>query len=423
MIALRILRAALWTAAVAGLSAAAAWSVRLAWADAWFQTETVAGTEKALSLTPGQAAYNIRLALLVGDDDPGRAAAALRQAAASNPYDARAWIELGLRYEADGNLPLAERTLLRAAHESHVYLPAWTLMNYYFRRNQAERFWFWARSAVPMIWGDPSPLFHLCGRLKEDGGLIDRLDIRRPELQTAYLFYLLDTGRPDLAGPTSRRLLQSNRNADVPLLLEACDRLLASNHAGDALAIWNGLAATHRIPGEGAPAERGKLLYNGDFAASPTRHGFDWRLPTIEGIGAAREENPVGLRLAFSGAQPEDAEPLVQLTPVDENTAYTLAFGYRTSGIAAGTGLYWRIGDANRGDVIVSGESLASDDPVEDHIAFVAPPGCRLVRVALVYRRRPGTTRISGFIVLRDVDLRRSVQPPSGDAPRSRVMK
>jgi hypothetical protein len=217
--------------------------------------------------------------------------------------------------------------------------------------------------------------------------------------------------------------MQSNRKADVPLLLDACDRLLAAKRTGDALAIWDGLVAAHRIPDGSARGGRGRLLYNGDFAASPTGHGFDWRLPAIEGISAGREENPVGLRLAFSGAQPEDAEPLVQLAPVDENAAYVLSFGYRTSGIATGTGLYWRVGDANRGDIIVSGESLASDDPTGDRIAFVAPPGCHLVRVALAYRRRPGTTRISGFVVLRDVELRRAAQPPSGDPLRSRVMK
>jgi tetratricopeptide (TPR) repeat protein len=423
MTMIRAVRTTLLAAAIAGLAAAGAWSVRLGWADAWFQTETVAGTEKALSLTPGQADYSVRLALLVSDDDPARAAAALRRALASNPHDARAWIELGLRYEADGNLPLAERTLLRAAEESHIYLPRWTLMNYYFRRNDTERFWFWAKSAVPMIWGDPLPLFHLCGRVTEDGDLIGRLDIRKPELQAAYLFYLLDVGRPDLAGPTSRRLLESNRKADIPLLLEACDRLLAAQRTGDARSIWDGLIAAHSIPDGSPRGGDGTLLYNGDFAASPTGHGFDWRLPAIEGISAALEESPVGLRLTFSGAQPEDAEPLVQLAAVEGNAPYELKFDYRTSGIEAGTGLSWRIGDADRGAVIAAGETLASDRPIERRMLFTTPPGCRLVRVALAYQRYPGTTRISGFIVLRNVELRRAAQPPSDDPPRSRVMK
>jgi hypothetical protein len=306
-------------------------------------------------------------------------------------------------------------------------------MNYYYRRDDADRFWFWAKSAIPMIWGDPSPLFHLCARVQEDGGLTARLDIRKPELQAAYLFYLLDVGRPDLAGPASRRLLANRREADTPLLLEACNRLLAAQRAGDARTIWDGLIAAHRIPDGSPPIESpprgtGTLLYNGDFATSPTGHGFDWRLPSIEGIGVAREDDLAGLRLTFSGAQPETAEPLVQLVPVEENAAYELKFDYRTSGIADGAGLGWEVGDAGRGSVVVAAEIPASGQPTERRIPFVTPPGCRLARVALAYRRLPGATRISGFIVLRRVVLR-SVQsrpaahPPSDGPPPSRVTK
>ncbi len=108
-----------------------------------------------------------------------RALAALRRAVALNPSDGRAWIEMGLRLEATGDLGAAEQALLRAAQEDLTYLPRWTLMNYYYRRNDVDRFWFWAKAAVPMIYGDPLPLFHLCGRVGEDGGLIDRLAITR----------------------------------------------------------------------------------------------------------------------------------------------------------------------------------------------------------------------------------------------------
>jgi hypothetical protein len=260
----------------------------------------------------------------------------------------------------------------------------------------------------------------------EDGGLIGRLDIRQPEVQAAYFSYLLDAGHPGLAVPTGRQLVAGGRKADVPLLLEACDRLLAAGRTGDARSLWDGLIAARGIPPAGPRSERGTELYNGHFAASPMGHGFDWRLPAIEGIRAAREENPVGLRLTFSGGQPENAEPLFQLAPVEERAAYELEFGYRTSGIASGSGLCWRIddasGDASRGAILAAGESLAADEPAEGRLPFVAPAGCRLVRVSLAYRRGPGTTRISGFIVLRDVELRPAPQSPSGDL-RSRVMK
>jgi tetratricopeptide (TPR) repeat protein len=417
-------RAVFWVTALAGLAAAAAFSIRLACADAWFRTETIAGTERALALTPDQEAYNVRLALLVSADDPARATAALKRAVALNPRDAQAWIELGLRYEADRNLPLAELSLRRAADESRTYLPRWTLMNYYFRRNDTAQFWFWAKSAVPMIWGDPLPLFQLCGRVAEDGNLIGRLDIRKPELQSAYLSYLLDVGRPDLAGPASRWLLADNLEADVPLLLAASDRLLAGGRTGDARSIWDGLAAAHRAPGGAPKGTAGTLLNNGDFAQSPSGHGFDWHLPELPGISAALEDRPIGLRLTFSADQPETAEPLFQLVPVEENTAYVLRFRYRTSGIGPASGLSWRVGDPNRNATIAAGDSLSSEEQAEERLAFVTPPGCTLVRVALQYQRLPGTTRISGFIVLRNVELLASAQPPSGGPPPpSRVMK
>jgi tetratricopeptide (TPR) repeat protein len=420
---LRILRMALWAASVAGLAAAATWSVRLGWADAWFGTETVAGTGRALSLTPDQAAYSVRLALLVWDADPARAEAALRRAVALNPRDARAWIELGLRYEAGGNHTLAEGALLRAAQESRVYLPRWTLMNYYYRRGNPEQFWRWAKAAVPMIWGDPYPLFHLCGSVREDGESIARLDIRKPQWRAAYLFYLLDAGRPELAGPAVRQLLESHRELDTPLLLTACDRLLGAGRPDDARAIWDGLMAARRIPGGTPRGGSGGLLYNGDFAMPPTGQGFDWRLPQIEGVGAAREEAPVGLRLTFSGGQPESTEPLAQLVPVEPDTAYDLKFDYRTSGIAAQAGPSWRIDDATQGLGIATGESLASEESTSGRIPFVTPPGCRLLRVTLACQRHSGATRIAGFIVLRNVELRPVPQPPSGNTPRSRVMK
>jgi hypothetical protein len=55
-------------------------------------------------------------------------------------------------------------------------------------------------------------------------------------------------------------------------------------------------------------------------------------------------------------------------------------------------------------------------------LTFVTPAGCRLVRLALTYQRKLGTTRIEGFIILRRMELVRKAQPPSGAGGRSRVM-
>jgi len=403
--------------AALGLVAASTWSLRLGLADYWFQKETPEDTEKALALTPGQSAYHVRLALLTGDQDPASALAALRRAVALNPNDGRAWIELGLRLESTGDLPLAEQSLLRAAEADKTYLPRWTLLNYYSRRNDVNRFWFWAKAAVPMIYGDPLPLFHMCARIGEDGALIDRLEIRKPEVQAAYLFYLLDTGRADLAGPSSRLLVAENREVDVPVLLESCDRSIEAGRIDDAVAIWQGLCQSRRLPFRAPQGEGRPILTNGDFAVSPSGHGFDWRLPALEGIAATREDDPGGLRLTFSGAEAEKAESLIQFIPVLENTGYEFGFAYYTAGIESRSGLSWQIVDARGGANLQGGEDIASNQQIDRRLAFVTPPGCRMVRLSLVYQRRPGTTRIGGFIVLRNLRLNRSPDIPAAAGP------
>jgi hypothetical protein len=332
------------------------------------------------------------------------ATAALQRAVALNPSDARCWIELGLRYEKEGHRPLAEQCLLRAAEEDAQYFPRWTLTNYYFREDALDRFWFWAKKASEMAYGDPAPLFRLCGRVAEDGALVDRLNIARPDVRAAYLSYLMSQGRLDLIRPVSRYLLTGTRASDVPLLLTTCDRLLKSNNVADALGIWNGLSDNHRIPFARLQPAEGRVLTNGEFRVPPTLHGFDWRLTAINGVSASADERG-GLRLTFSGSQSENCEPLVQFVPVQENMVYQLKFTYRTYGIAAGSGLEWRITDRNGGRPLAGADGLYTKGEESGRVSFVTPAGCQIARVALAYRRSPGTTRMEGFIVLRKVEL------------------
>jgi hypothetical protein len=391
--------------AAAGFAAAGVWSVRLGWADYWFRRETLAGTQKALAITPGQAAYYYRLALLSSDDHPATAVEALKRAVALNPSDAQSWIDLGLLYEAGGDTARAEQCLVRAVEEDARYLPKWTLANFYFRRNDPPRFWFWAKRAAAMAYGDPLPLFRLCGQMEEDGKLIDRLAIRNPSVRASYVSYLVGQDRIDLVGPPSQRVLEGNRQDDTPLLLAVCDRLLDRSRVDEALDIWNRLAATHRIPFGARSSTTPSLLVNGAFTVAPTSQGFDWRLPEVDGVSAASEESPGGLRLTFSGRQPERCEVLVQYVPVQEIRKYKLTFRYRTSGIAAGTGLAWRIADRNGGNGLAEGRDLSAEEEVHDQVSFDTPPGCRLARISLLYQRSLGTTRIAGFIVLRSLAL------------------
>ena len=400
--------------ATAGFAAAGIWAVLVACADYYASQETVSGTEKALALMPGHSLYHYQLALLVSEGDPRRADRALQRAVALNPEDYRSWIELGLRAEMTGDIAQAERDYLRAADVDKEYLPSWTLANFYFRHNDVPRFWLWAKSAAQMLYGDPLPLFRLCGALAEDGTLLDRLDIRSPKTQADYIAYLLAGNRADLAGPAAARLIDQGRPEDVPLLLGVCDRLLDARDVDGALAIWNRMAAKKSISSLPLSPRAEQIFANDNFTAPPLSQGFDWRLPGINEISVSREEDPPGLRFAFNGRQPENCEPLYRLVPIEEKAGYEFGIWYRTEGVPPNTGLCWRVTDATSGALLAASGSLASERGARAAVSFRAPAGCRLARIALAYGRAPGTTRIEGSITLREAGLKRVQLPISG---------
>jgi len=391
----------------AGFATAAVWSLRLGWADYQARKETLAGMEAALRCMPQQAEYHFRLSVLTADTDPARSIEALQRAVKANPSDARSWISLGLRCEEQGNLKDAERYLLRAAAEDRRYLPRWTLANYYFRRTDMVEFQVWAKAAAEMVLVDASGLFRLCGRVVEDGKLIDRLEIRRPMVRASYLSYLLNEGRLDVVMPAVRKVIEGGRDADVPLLMAVCDRLIERASAAEALEIWNRLADARRIPFGTLDPKSGRVLTDGRFAATSTSNSFAWRMPAVEGVSASAEDNGGGLRLTFSGSEPEDCQLLEQIVPLREDTGYELGFKYRASGIAAAAGLEWRVTELDRGAVLGQ-VRLSSEDEQWTGIRFRTPAQCRLGRLALRYSRKPGTTRIAGFLVLREIAVRPS---------------
>jgi len=405
-------------AALAGLLMAAAWSIREGWADYRMRQETVSATAAAIALTPGQSEYYARLAWLVSNHDPRKAKEALGRAVELNPWDARSWIELGLRAEAEGDSARSEECLLRAAKADNTFLPRWTLANYYFRHDDLAKFWIWAKQSAAMVYGDAQPLFLLCGRVEEDGKLIDRLQIQAPAVQAGYLSYLLGRNRVDLIGPAVQRLVAANREADVPLLITAGERLLEAGRIQEAAELWNRQATAGRV-GFQTPAGAGEqLAANGDFAVPPASRGFDWRLPAVDGVSVSREETARGLRVTFSGREPEDCEVLAQLVPVSEERQYELVFHYRTRGIATRQGLGWRITDARGGTPLGEGAGVAAEEDAEGRLTFATPAKCRLVRVALRYHRSPGTTRMEGFLILRTVAVRPGQLPIDGSRVR-----
>jgi hypothetical protein len=223
--------------------------------------------------------------------------------------------------------------------------------------------------------------------------------------------------------PALRKLMEGGREMDTPLLVAACDRLLEAARTRDALEVWHALAAGHRVTFAALAPDRGTVVTNGRFVIAPTSHGFDWHLPGVEGVSAAREDQSGGLRLTFSGGQPESCDVLAQSVPVLGDKGYRLAFRYRTGEMAEGAGLVWRVLDESGRELAVS-ESLHANEEREAELLFrTGPATCPAVRLVLAYRRPSGITRTAGYIVLKQVDVVPTAQLNSDQPLRSRVRK
>jgi len=142
-----------------------------------------------------------------------------------NPRLSSAWIQLGLTAEADGNLQEAERDLLQASRVDRLYLPAWTLTNFYFRRGDAARFWPWAEQAARLTFDDYRPLLRMADGLEKSPQRVATRLGGGASLLRAYLDLLIDAKRFDSAQQVADLLAACHDPADHDRLAAFAERL------------------------------------------------------------------------------------------------------------------------------------------------------------------------------------------------------
>lgn len=138
----------------------------------------------------------------------------LRAAVTLDPRLSSAWIHLGLDAEADGDLREAETDLRRAASVDRLYVPAWTLANFYFRRGDAAKFWLWAKRAAALTYDDYRPLLRLADTLETSPPRVARRLGGGAPLLRAYLDLLIGAGRLDSAQEIAGLLAACHDPAD-----------------------------------------------------------------------------------------------------------------------------------------------------------------------------------------------------------------
>lgn len=395
---------------LAALAAGCYWSARFARADHLFRLGKQSSVSEAAGLVPFNAEYHARLAQF--PDAPGRASveSELLKAIAANPRMPAALLALGLRAETRGDLAQAENWLTRAARADRSYSTLWILANFFFRHHQAEKFWVAARRALrigDVEAHDPVPLFRLCWKMPGNAATV--LERGIPDagpVQARYLEFLVHENLAPVAEPVTERVVALGRAADLGAVFQYCDRLIAQGEADRAIHSWNALCWRMLRGYRPLAPEAGVSLTNGDFSFAPTQHGFDWRIPPVEGISVERGELPPRLWISFDGHQPKACNVLEQILAVARGRRYRLRMHYQTDGFSTTSGLEWRISDVASGkEISSSGASLASELETDASIRFTVPRHVNLARLVLRYRRTPGTTRIEGRVTLAAVRL------------------
>jgi tetratricopeptide (TPR) repeat protein len=380
---------------LAALIVGIAWNVRFAIADLLARRKQPDDTRMAMRLLPANAVYPAQLADEVYAIDPASAKSLLQGAVKLDRYDASSWIRLGLLYESEGDLPQAEEALLRAAGADSTFLPSWSLANFYFRRENAARFWYWARRAAQMAPDDATPLFRLAWYASPNAREIaGHLQMQRPVIEVQFVNFLMAQGDPEAVAEAASHLLVAGKEAET--LLEVCDWLIDHQHPDLALPLWNELAERHQIPYAQLVAGSADAVTNGGFGKSPASRGFDWHLKPVEGVSSFLNVNPNALGFDFSGEEPDSFLIMNQAAPVQPQKHYVLAIDYETSGIPPGSGIEWLVTDVASGAVLARTGSLSAERGGEASACFAATDGTKFVNLSLLYQRQPGTVRVEG---------------------------
>jgi tetratricopeptide (TPR) repeat protein len=402
----RLGRLAVKASCLAALAVGIIWNLRFGVADFAARRNQPESTRLAMQWMPGNGAYAAQLADEIYADDPASAKSLLRRAVQLNRYDAASWIQLGLLCEAGDDLPGAEKALLQAASVDATFLPSWSMANFYFRRENTAHFWYWAQKAAQMDPEDPAPLFRLAWYVSPNAGEVaSRLQIKRPLIAVQFVNFLMAQGDPAAVTEAASHLLTANREGNTQALLGVCDWLIANKRPDLALPLWNGLAARGQITYNPVTGDSTDAVTNGGFGKSPISRGFDWRLYTIEGVSSFLNVSPNALGFEFSGDEPDSFLLMDQSAPVQEQKNYLLTVNYSTNGIAPGSGLEWSVADGRSGTVLARTGSLSAEQGGEAYACFAGPDDDAFVRLSLLYQRQPGTVRVEGKLVLKEVKL------------------
>jgi tetratricopeptide (TPR) repeat protein len=402
----RILLEGIRFAVIAGAAVAAVYLLILVHAEQLFERDTAVSVAAAVHLQPHNAVYLDRLASWQSEDRQNL----LRRSVQADPFNYDAWIRLGLIAEMqDGDNVSAEKYYRKAAEVNHMFLPKWTLTNFYFRQQRPDDFFHWTRETLAITPYASDPVFAQMWLMSQDENTLNEAIPNRPRVLLQYAWYLAGNKHFESIPHTVDRLVAAVGKDDPgkwgrdDLLAASLDRMLAGGYQAPALRVWSSLKDAGWLEEPQPDAQH--PLTNGDFHVRFYRHGFDW-VP-LENSGTRVEQYPEApaVRLSLYGDEAEKITLLQQYVAVTPGKRYKLTWQAQGDDLSNPSGLAWRLHPITRlkGS---AGAEITSDDLLSGTPSwtFAAPYGDAFL-LALEYTRPLGNTRGRGSVTLKSVAM------------------
>jgi hypothetical protein len=330
------------------------------------------------------------------EETGGDSLASLRAAVALDPDNPQWRMSLGQRAELAGDSALAESSLLAAARLSRLYQPKYLLAGYYFRRGNADLCIRWSHAALEIAPGDVTPVLDLLGRLLDPLAMASDGLRQPPAVARQFLAFLAGRGQMAAGGSLARGLARTATAEDLPALLAFCDQWLAEGHGLDTAELWNTLCERHVLPYPPLDVTGGRSLTNADFQRVPIANGFDWHAEGAPGLRSVAFDG--SLRATFSGDQKDDCVVIWEYVPLQPGAHYRLHQDVRAEDAASAAGLVWRLFCPTNGPVWA---------PVDMDLSLGFRAPAEVGRLTLLYRRAPGSTRLTGDVSVTGLRLDR----------------
>lgn len=342
-----------------------------------------------------------------------------QRASQANPRRGVWLIEAALQWEAARDAAQAERLLLEAERFNRLWTPRWTLAGYYLRQGRRDKAIQWARSAGERLFGDGRALFALCREAGAgDRRILDEVVGDDPENLAAFLRDAAQRGSVEALEPAAARYLEarqrSKRRAGSPeQALEtveiALDALLLGDEGAAAVRVAERLKQQSRAEPE--PGGFQEIVSNANFRPPWTGRGFSWRHREVEGVEVRPASGDSGVRIAFSGSQPENVELLAQAVYCPRGGTWELNLDYQAQNLVpAQSGVRWQLEPFGRS---LAAARLDETEPVWSADSWSAwrerwevPQGGGVFRLVLAAKRAFGQPRVEGVLSFRRIGLR-----------------